>query len=646
MARTHDIYLSSTLNDLKAERAAVQKLLHERGYGVKQSYTADERALVESCLADVASAAIYVAIVGLRYGFLPPGGELSTTELEYREARRLGKPCFVFLKDEGAQTFGKNDIDAATGENGAGARIAAFRASFPEDVRAASFKTVDELRDALFAVLPRFEQLLAGPPPRKRPARAAKARPSELATRVQGFARLSPAKAIADLLHGRIGAEQLDAIAADDALARSACRGLLAAHRAEASPWLRGLLGEVLARRADAGSGLIVELAFDDGSPWTDRLALLSGLRYADGLARAHARRALQRKASGADIDDMRLAIRGFGYLGEEASARGIADREGYGRHGVLDGGDSFIVDKLGSHLVQAGLDSAIHRESALNGGLALMTYAVGVLGPGRATVSAGAFKETLHQVRPGLAQPLLRHALALGLPSYAQGLLFALIGRLPAPAAVDALALAKSDPAHEARGYAAIASAGHGSVGALFADLAGSAAAVPDWAPVLAAGWARDAAQRDAIERTLDDPPSYAQACALWAAGRLSRDEPVAFVARLRKATLAPEPWLRGPAWLGLAHTGEPPAEAELKQALDHASAPDEQVMLGIAGACAGHVRIAEAGLVAADRHGEPIWRLWHRWRHLYTDFETACATRLGAPGMLVEQILKRGHL
>jgi hypothetical protein len=40
MARSHDVYLSSTLRDLVDEREAVEQVLVKQGYGVKQSYSA------------------------------------------------------------------------------------------------------------------------------------------------------------------------------------------------------------------------------------------------------------------------------------------------------------------------------------------------------------------------------------------------------------------------------------------------------------------------------------------------------------------------------------------------------------------------------------------------------------------------------
>ena len=68
-----------------------------------EDYAATEDRPVAVCLADVAASDVYVGIFAWRYGFVPatdnPEGR-SITELEFRHAQRLGKPCFIFLLHE------------------------------------------------------------------------------------------------------------------------------------------------------------------------------------------------------------------------------------------------------------------------------------------------------------------------------------------------------------------------------------------------------------------------------------------------------------------------------------------------------------------------------------------------------------------
>src|SRR5262245_64631 len=52
------------------------------------------------CRQRVRECEIYLAVVGLRYGSLVPGEDVSYTEVEFLEATVTGKPRLVFLLDE------------------------------------------------------------------------------------------------------------------------------------------------------------------------------------------------------------------------------------------------------------------------------------------------------------------------------------------------------------------------------------------------------------------------------------------------------------------------------------------------------------------------------------------------------------------
>ena len=56
MRKPYGIYLSSTLQDLRNERAEVEKLLAKAGFSVKQSYGANENSLIASCLEEIGRA--------------------------------------------------------------------------------------------------------------------------------------------------------------------------------------------------------------------------------------------------------------------------------------------------------------------------------------------------------------------------------------------------------------------------------------------------------------------------------------------------------------------------------------------------------------------------------------------------------------
>jgi hypothetical protein len=151
------VYLSSTLNDLGPERQAVKDALGSECI-VVESYIADERSLRESCLADVAGCDLYIGIVGLRYGFIPPGETLSITHLEYEKARGT-VPTWVFIKDAAAVVYSRTDaftnehspdlIESFRKELSSGAqaasRVAVFRT--PEDLKSHVLKAVLHLRE-------------------------------------------------------------------------------------------------------------------------------------------------------------------------------------------------------------------------------------------------------------------------------------------------------------------------------------------------------------------------------------------------------------------------------------------------------------------------------------------------------------------
>ena len=116
------IYLSSTYEDLKDYRGVVFHALRQAGYDVKamEDYVAADKRPVDKCLADVAQADIYVGLFAFRYGYVPPPEHgnpegLSITELEFRHAEKLGRPCLAFAVSEDAP-WPPKFIDGLKGE--------------------------------------------------------------------------------------------------------------------------------------------------------------------------------------------------------------------------------------------------------------------------------------------------------------------------------------------------------------------------------------------------------------------------------------------------------------------------------------------------------------------------------------------------
>lgn len=151
------IYISSTIDDLVAERAAAIEILRKFGL-VDDSYRAADQGTVANCIADVHRAHLYVGIIGHRYGWVP-GGEAdplakSITELEYDACRsdpNRAVPRLVFLRtnSDDSQRDSKNHPETAT-------RIEAFRTALASGMagQCFTFNSLAGLEKALLQSLP------------------------------------------------------------------------------------------------------------------------------------------------------------------------------------------------------------------------------------------------------------------------------------------------------------------------------------------------------------------------------------------------------------------------------------------------------------------------------------------------------------
>jgi len=161
------VYLSSTLIDLKPERQAVKDALGGECI-VVESYTADERCVGESCLADVSGCDLYIGIVGMRYGAIATGTTCSITELEFREARMREIPTWIFIKD--IAYVPDKFRDAVSSRDGSES-IEAFRATLTSGAdgapRPAVFTTPEDLAVQVLKALARVRRPGGGPKRRR-----------------------------------------------------------------------------------------------------------------------------------------------------------------------------------------------------------------------------------------------------------------------------------------------------------------------------------------------------------------------------------------------------------------------------------------------------------------------------------------------
>jgi tetratricopeptide (TPR) repeat protein len=104
---TSQVFVSHTsdMAQFPADRSFVQAVLDGIGRAGMAAvdmryFPAGEGAPSDYCRQRVRECEIYIAVIGVRYGSLVPGTELSYTETEFREASAAGKPRLVFLLDE------------------------------------------------------------------------------------------------------------------------------------------------------------------------------------------------------------------------------------------------------------------------------------------------------------------------------------------------------------------------------------------------------------------------------------------------------------------------------------------------------------------------------------------------------------------
>ena len=99
------VMVSSTFADFRQHREALIGAISGQGLhpiAMEQDSALPAGTVIDSSLQKVRDASAYVGIIGARYGNIPDSAEhnpehLSLTELEFREARRLGRPVLLFI---------------------------------------------------------------------------------------------------------------------------------------------------------------------------------------------------------------------------------------------------------------------------------------------------------------------------------------------------------------------------------------------------------------------------------------------------------------------------------------------------------------------------------------------------------------------
>jgi Domain of unknown function (DUF4062) len=102
------IMLSSTFTDLREHRQKAIDAIGKFAFMPRVMEFSGANAdtdIIDTCLSMVRDAAAYVGIIGLKYGQTPLDSvrnpnRLSITELEFNEAKRLGRPIALFIMGE------------------------------------------------------------------------------------------------------------------------------------------------------------------------------------------------------------------------------------------------------------------------------------------------------------------------------------------------------------------------------------------------------------------------------------------------------------------------------------------------------------------------------------------------------------------
>lgn len=135
--------VSSTARDLPEHRDKVMHACLRLGMfhpEMMEHLSAADANAVEVSLRMVENADIYLGVYGFRYGYVPPGADVSITEMEYGRAVERGIPRLIFLMHD------DHPIKATQVETGGGAeKLKAFKERLKADRVVGFFKSPDEL---------------------------------------------------------------------------------------------------------------------------------------------------------------------------------------------------------------------------------------------------------------------------------------------------------------------------------------------------------------------------------------------------------------------------------------------------------------------------------------------------------------------
>ncbi|MEM7427384.1 MAG: DUF4062 domain-containing protein [Pseudomonadota bacterium] len=139
-----NVMISSTAQDLPEHRDEVRLGCESIGISADQmmeNLSARDADAVKVSLEMVENAEVYICILAWRYGYVPPGSDISITEMEYDRAVKLGKPRLVFFIHDD-HPVKRKDVETGTGAD----KLQAFKERIGQERVGAFFKSPSELR--------------------------------------------------------------------------------------------------------------------------------------------------------------------------------------------------------------------------------------------------------------------------------------------------------------------------------------------------------------------------------------------------------------------------------------------------------------------------------------------------------------------
>ncbi|HEY7984825.1 MAG TPA: DUF4062 domain-containing protein, partial [Ktedonobacterales bacterium] len=161
---TRRAFISSTAVDLSGSRHPYREKVADAllrldlfPEGMEQFNAQGAGDGTEVSLAELLTCDLYIGVVAWRYGTVPAGQDLSITHQEYRKARELGRPCYIFLADPATEArAGADDLfPAALRDPAHSEELRAFRAELQREKVVDYFTTPEDLAGKLLAALAR-----------------------------------------------------------------------------------------------------------------------------------------------------------------------------------------------------------------------------------------------------------------------------------------------------------------------------------------------------------------------------------------------------------------------------------------------------------------------------------------------------------